>query len=392
MKNVGNFLEQLDDKAETVAAEHPALGGNDEEEDEGDIHDILAKRGLGIATPDENEEDDGQQQVVEGDEQMAAAAAIVDTNAWDDSRLNFDDSILPDNNNDTRDAATADASVESPKNETAAIVTENESESTPPEDSSKTEEEMLKTTPPGPSDGSQVGAEAKIETEVEPAPKSEEVGGFPTEKLTAAASDKNYVQQTVEPKEEAIKNKESAETPLPSTPTKSKTREALNPPKPSPRKVPPPSPPPSKASSIASTKSVKAATAEAKEAQKEARTLRRHVVSLNTQLEAAESELKAQRKELEEAAERMEKDRKKQKDEKEKKQKIHAEEVSKLKTQHQQLLREQQMKFEEEIASYKANLAQVEDRRKQEGGNMNKELAELEEREHEMMTKVTMLE
>ena len=92
------------------------------------------------------------------------------------------------------------------------------------------------------------------------------------------------------------------------------------------------------------------------------------------------------------AAERMERDRKKLKQDKESFQKTHTQELTNLKTQHQQILKEQQTRFEEQIASYKSNLAQVEDRRKQEGGNMNKELAQLEEREHDMITKITMLE
>jgi hypothetical protein len=46
-----------------------------------------------------------------------------------------------------------------------------------------------------------------------------------------------------------------------------------------------------------------------RDTQKESHTLRRHVVTLNNQLEHAETKLKAQRIELERAAERMEKDR-----------------------------------------------------------------------------------
>lgn len=127
-------------------------------------------------------------------------------------------------------------------------------------------------------------------------------------------------------------------------------------------------------------------------AKKEARKLRRHVVSLNSQLEAAESELKAQRKELEGAAERLEKDRKKAKEEKETTRKKHAEEIANQMKQHEQLMKEQQLKFEEELGIIKARLTEVETRRKQEGGDWNKEKENAIEREEEMVNRLAFLE
>jgi chromosome segregation ATPase len=129
-----------------------------------------------------------------------------------------------------------------------------------------------------------------------------------------------------------------------------------------------------------------------KEAQKEARTLRRHVVSLNEQLEAAENEIQAQRKELERAAERMEKDRVRTKEEKEASQKRHAQEVALLKAQSEQTLKEQQARFEEQLEGYRKRLAEEENKRKQEGGDWNKEIAQAIDREQEMRNAVSSLE
>jgi hypothetical protein len=133
-------------------------------------------------------------------------------------------------------------------------------------------------------------------------------------------------------------------------------------------------------------------TLDMKEAQKEARTLRRHVVSLNEQLEAAENEIQAQRKELERAAERMEKDRVRTKEEKEASQKRHAQEVALLKAQSEQTLKEQQARFEEQLEGYRKRLAEEENKRKQEGGDWNKEIAQAIDREQEMRNAVSSLE
>jgi chromosome segregation ATPase len=129
-----------------------------------------------------------------------------------------------------------------------------------------------------------------------------------------------------------------------------------------------------------------------KEAQKETRTLRRHVVSLNEQLEAAENELQAQRKELERAAERMEKDRIRNKEEKDSTQKRHAQEIALLKTQQEKVLKEQQMRFEEQLEGYRQKLVEEENRRRQEGGDWNKEMTHIIDREQEMRQKVSVLE
>lgn len=136
----------------------------------------------------------------------------------------------------------------------------------------------------------------------------------------------------------------------------------------------------------------KNAVAQAREAQKEARTLRRHVVTLNSQLENAEAEINAQRNELERAAERMEKDRIRNKEEREKEKARHAEEMKQMKQQHETSLAEHKKRFEQQLEDARQHLRQVEERRMQEGGDWNKELANALEREKEMVRRVASLE
>jgi len=140
------------------------------------------------------------------------------------------------------------------------------------------------------------------------------------------------------------------------------------------------------------TKEIQALVIERKEAQKEARTLRRHIVSLNDQLETAESELQAQRKELERAAERMEKDRSRHKEEKEASRKRNNNEVALLKTQHDKNIKEQQARFEEQLDRYRRKLSDEEKRRKQEGGDWDKEMSNAIDREHDMRQALNSLE
>lgn len=141
-----------------------------------------------------------------------------------------------------------------------------------------------------------------------------------------------------------------------------------------------------------SKKEIRELTMERKEAQKEARTLRRHIVSLNDQLETAEAELQAQRKELERAAERMEKDRARHKQEKEVSQKRNIDEITELKVQHEKGMEEQQKRFEEQLERYRKKLSDEEQRRKQEGGDWNKEMSNAIDREQEARQTLNLLE
>lgn len=129
-----------------------------------------------------------------------------------------------------------------------------------------------------------------------------------------------------------------------------------------------------------------------KEAQKEVRVLRRHVVKLNSTLEQAESEISALRDELARAAERMEKDRTRAKELKEAAQKRYTEELMANRKQHEQAIKDQQTRFDELLETYKSKLSELENRRKQEGGDWNKEITLAFEREQQMSNQVAMLE
>jgi len=141
-----------------------------------------------------------------------------------------------------------------------------------------------------------------------------------------------------------------------------------------------------------SRKEIRGLVLERKEAQKEARTLRRHIVALNDQLEIAESELQAQRRELERAAERMEKDRSQHKKEKEASQKRNTEEIKQLKTQYEKSMNDQQARFEEQLERYRRKLSDEEKRRKQQGGNWDKEMSNAIDRENNMRQELNSLE
>lgn len=129
-----------------------------------------------------------------------------------------------------------------------------------------------------------------------------------------------------------------------------------------------------------------------KEAQKEVRVLRRHVVKLNENLEQAENEIAALRDELGRAAERMEKDRGRAKEQKEVAQKIHLDELDVQRKQHEQALKDQKIRFEGQLQSYKSKLSEMENQRKQEGGDWNKEIAQAFQREQEMSNRAAFLE
>ena len=128
------------------------------------------------------------------------------------------------------------------------------------------------------------------------------------------------------------------------------------------------------------------------DASKEARTLRRHVVTLNKQLEEAETELQAQRVELERAAERMEKDRKRAKEEKEKASQQHTKELGALRVSNEEKLKEIQARFDERLAASEKKISDMENRRRQEGGDWSKEMENAIEREQEMHQKVIQME
>jgi outer membrane murein-binding lipoprotein Lpp len=129
-----------------------------------------------------------------------------------------------------------------------------------------------------------------------------------------------------------------------------------------------------------------------RESQKEVKTLKRHVVKLNSQLEQAETEIQAQREELERAAERIEKDRTRYQQEKESEKKRHADEVQLLKMKHEQALEDAKSRSNTQLDEARRQFHELEQRRMQEGGDMNKELSDAVQREQEFMQKIALLE
>lgn len=113
-----------------------------------------------------------------------------------------------------------------------------------------------------------------------------------------------------------------------------------------------------------------------RESQKESRTLRRHILALNDQLEKAEAEMNAQRRELEQAAVQMEKERALRKQERETERQKQADEIKKLKLQH-----------ESASTLMKQQLKEMEQQRMREGGDLHKELTEAVQREREALEK-----
>jgi hypothetical protein len=88
----------------------------------------------------------------------------------------------------------------------------------------------------------------------------------------------------------------------------------------------------------------------------------------------------------------MEKDRLRTKEEKEKLVKQHAEEFKTLKAQQEQALKEKQARMEEQMKTYRNQMIEMEDLRKQEGGDWNKELEQAIDRVQEMNQQVDQLE
>eukprot|EP00536_Pseudo-nitzschia_multiseries_P011207 jgi/Psemu1/307999/fgenesh1_kg.370_\ len=88
----------------------------------------------------------------------------------------------------------------------------------------------------------------------------------------------------------------------------------------------------------------------------------------------------------------MEKDRVRQKEEKALSQRQSSQEIDVLKSQHERTLKEQQIRFEEQLERYRKKLSEEEKRRKQEGGDWDKEMSNVIDREHEMRRTLNALE
>jgi hypothetical protein len=397
LKSVNSLLEKLDDRVETVVEERTALeedelfvgtGGNADVA----IEDILARRGLAAEFKDEEEELHHNVKVLQ--EEEGTVQEFKETTNDDDDD---DDDELGESESKPEATNFSEAAPETDKNLPDLQI----------------EEKVIRDETQGPTEAVKEDAEEKSNTNIKVAAdkaktppeatqtdknnEREGEGGPPEAK---EASTEAVIQGSSLPSKTVQNDKVKAPAatapppaPAPNTSSKGAPPPPLQPPKQQKPGPPPPLPPKdySKATTTKSKKE-KELAAEAKEAQKEARTLRRHVVSLNSQLEAAESELQAQRKELERAAEGMEKDRKRAKEEKEASQKLHSQELATIKEQLDLSLKDQQVRFEDQLQTYKQKLALMEDRRKQEGGDWNKEMTQAIEREGGMSKRVTLLE
>jgi hypothetical protein len=360
LTNVNALLEKLDDRVETVVEERVYA-----QDDEGmtakdaALDDILAKRGLSLAASKDDDDEDDHVQDTNDEESNAAVDLEAGTAPLEMSGIEQEENALPQTNTTDQSRSEIDSI-----NDKTGDTNENVKEVT-----NECEDESQNAT-------NEYGdperfVEAAKDKKDAPAEEKQEKEAS----LMAATS-------LSEGKTESQTSATKAVVPPVSTPTKKQSTSAAAS---NPVSRPPPGTP-------NRSQKEKQLTLDMKEAQKEARTLRRHVVSLNEQLEAAENEIQAQRKELERAAERMEKDRVRTKEEKEASQKRHAQEVALLKAQSEQTLKEQQARFEEQLEGYRKRLAEEENKRKQEGGDWNKEIAQAIDREQEMRNAVSSLE
>eukprot|EP00980_Cylindrotheca_fusiformis_P017617 scaffold5517_cov135-Cylindrotheca_fusiformis.AAC.47 len=338
LSSVNNLLEKLDDTAEAVAEERRAVEGMDPAiNDAGfDIDDIVAKRGLSMDQTD-----------TEGEPKQVEV----------DTKEELDDLVLVGN-------------IESKETKNVSQSSEGHAEGDSVERFDQSTSQNIT--------GSLESFNKTDDQEANFKNMS------PNDNFSPRKSEKKDPEPEV-PRETKSEEKDS-EPEAPPTPKRAMTEKMATPPNTAP-------PLPSPVRSI-KTQKEKELILEAKEAQKESRTLRRHVVSLNSQLEAAESELQAQRKELEYAAHQMEKDRLRTKEAKESAKKSHNQELLALKAQHEEAMKEQQRRFEDQLQAYRNQLAEIESQRKQEDGNWSKEMTSIIDREQEMSKrdeKVTLL-
>ena len=153
-------------------------------------------------------------------------------------------------------------------------------------------------------------------------------------------------------------------------------------------KRPPPQPKPVKTFE----KEYKECVQHMKEAQREARQLRRHVVSLNSELETAESEIGPLKQELERAGQRLDKDRKRHKEEMDTVKTRYADELAVLRKQHELTLKEMQARNSGQLEDMRKQLREAEEKRTQEGGDWTKEFQQTVQKEQELHRKISLLE
>eukprot|EP00934_Nitzschia_sp_Nitz4_P001069 Nitzschia sp. Nitz4//scaffold22_size323478//119997//122571//NITZ4_000523-RA/size323478-augustus-gene-0.196-mRNA-1//1//CDS//3329542983//1069//frame0 len=380
LNQVSTLLEQLDDQVETAVEERVISQQNDDDDDDDDndkdaqlMDTILAKRGLHTAGSMEEGEDDD------------------DGDAWDDDLNEVMDNVIEADVDVDVDvdveAPLEDAVSSPPENEMEPAVTESggDANGDVPEDASDPD---TTTDPKQPEVvvSSETDATEEVNME-EPAPATNDM-------------DVPETKEEMEPSSEETNQQQQQQQQPPPPPPPMETTPVVDPQEPETAPAPvveaptQPPKPPTKASATSTSRSPKEIELiqKEKQAQKEVRQLRRHVVSLNTTLEQAEQEIQALRGELGTVAERMEKDRLKAKEQKESAQKQAAEQLAAQKAQYEQQLQQQQQKLQEQLKEQKKVMEDLEYKRRQEGGDWNKEMEQAMEREQEMQQRVVLLE
>lgn len=393
LQNVGQFLEKLDGEAGRVVEER-AFQDDDEDDNEplqdgedNTIESILAARGLsGSIGPEDDQDDDddsAEQQVAveEGDESRRSK----EIENVQDPMEEVQEDTEP-----AQSTLQADAEEPAPMDYKAAVIEQE------PEQESVSMTEVAKDIDPL--------IESSSETELSITKEASEVPREPrTDSVTPEMTndvEENYTEEKEEvatfstPAQPAPAHQETPSTAF-YTPTRV-PEPNTKPPVPTPVPVPAPRtlvPSINSQGSDKTNESSASTNANAvRQAQKEARTLRRHVVTLNKQLETAEAEMQAQRTELERAADRMEKDRTRHKEEREKEKARQVEESKVAKAQHEQALKDMRTRTDQQIEELKRQLRDIEDQRTQEGGDWNKELADAVTREQETAAKFALME
>ena len=140
------------------------------------------------------------------------------------------------------------------------------------------------------------------------------------------------------------------------------------------------------------TSQASTAQSRATSTEREARKLRRTIVKLNAELDASERELEARGTELDRAADRMERDRVRSKEELENARASYEEDMNAVKEQHASSVKAAAEAHAVQIEALEQRVKRAEEARVREGGDMTLELAEAVQREREALSKIASLE
>lgn len=362
LKSVNTLLEALDGQVETAVEEHEVAHFEDDALEGGRdaVEDILARRGyLKESAHADEDEEEGMDESQGADDEAQSGA------------------IEEEPGNEVTEVANTEEAAAATSNEEAQeeVKSNEEAENAPlkKEDGKATEKvtpELPTASLPETDDEQHNDGMEDVMLEKEGIAKDEEL---------KEPKDMSVLMKTAgpEPAAKPTETKAQPEASVKALPISGKSAAAPN---------------PTPHASPALESEYKKALSDARQAQKECRTLRRHVVSLNAELEACEAEIHAQRTELERAADRMEKDRIRQKEEKERLVTRHAEELKGLKSQHDQTIAEIKKRSEQQVEEARVRMKEIEQRRMQEGGDWNKEMENALHREQEAVRRMANLE